>query len=148
MRRTVASRIAAVVLYSAIAIDLFTPFYFRIFFTDRDRLARSFAELPFRRTPGLRTLMEEVRRRTPPDARIALWVPMLEWGNGYAYAYYRASFLLAGRDVLPLIDDKSRPLPDSLSRAEYLVMWGGTPQLTGFERLWGDDRGSLWRRQR
>ncbi|HET7711514.1 MAG TPA: hypothetical protein VFL80_06255 [Thermoanaerobaculia bacterium] len=65
----------------------------------------------------------EVRRKTAPGDSIALAVPALHWEYGYSYAYYRASYLLAGREVLPLITPNDRFLPDNLSAADRVAAW-------------------------
>src|ERR1044071_4695327 len=88
--------------FVAIAAGAFQPLYVRMLFADTTRMRAAFEELPYRRLPGLRRLMLDAARTTPPGARIALFAPFNDWDGGYGYAFRRAPFLLAGRRVLPL----------------------------------------------
>jgi hypothetical protein len=45
------------------------------------------------------------------------------WDGGYSYAYFRASYFLAGREVLPLVAPDDRHLVGNFNRAEYLAIW-------------------------
>src|ERR1043165_4621870 len=97
--------ILAVAAFLAIAAGAFQPLYVRMLFADTTRMRAAFEELPYRRLPGLRRLMLDVARTTPPGARIALFAPFapsIDSDGGYGYAFRRAPFLLAGRRVLPM----------------------------------------------
>jgi len=64
-----------------------------------------------------------VGSRTSRGDSIAIAVPALQWEYGYAYAYYRASYVLAGREVLPLITPADRFLRQNLKEATYVAAW-------------------------
>ncbi len=73
--------------------------------------------------PDYPRFLEEVRSRTKNGDSIALADPTMRWDAGYSYAYYRASYFLAGREVLPLVAPNDRRLTANLNRAEYLAVW-------------------------
>ncbi len=125
----------------------FQPHYLKSLVGDQPS-RRFFIELPYRKTPGLRTFMSGVRERTRPGDRVALWVPYDEWEGGYSYAFLRASYLLSGRSVLPLIDRHDRALPDNILDADWVAVWHGEPPFPGFVVAWRDADGALWRRAR
>src|SRR5947208_17127379 len=102
-RLTRALALAAVV---AIAAGAFEPFYLRIFTIDRARFATVLTELPYRKLPGVREFLLEVRERTKEGDAIAIAAPLHRaprWEGGYDYLYARALYLLAGRRVVPVI---------------------------------------------
>ncbi|HEY6136192.1 MAG TPA: hypothetical protein VI670_00340 [Thermoanaerobaculia bacterium] len=141
--------ILAVAAFAAIAAGAFQPLYVRMLFADARPMHAAFDELPYRRLPGLRRLMLDVARMTPPGARIALYAPFNEWDGGYGYAFRRAPFLLAGRRVLPMLEPgRDRPTARYLGEAEYVVCWRGCPPLNGFRRSWGSADGELLVRAR
>src|SRR6266852_2692824 len=114
-------RLAAAVAFALIVIGGFQPFYLRIFAIDRAREGAAFAELPFRKMPGLKNFFEGVDAHTPPRTRIAIWVPFRQWQGGYGYAYYRASYLLPGKQVVPLLAlHEDRVTFSNLAQADYL----------------------------
>jgi hypothetical protein len=130
----------------AILAGGFRPYYVAIYADDLPRLSRYLTAFPFRQTPGLREFLEGVAERTPPGARIALWVPMDRWNDGYSYAYYRASYVLADRRVLPLLNERDERQPGSIAGASHVVTWGGAPAIDGFAPVWKHPSGILWRR--
>ena len=125
----------------------FEPFYLRIFALDRAALRQTYLELPYRKLPGFRTLLTESRKATPPGARVALWLPSGRWESGYEYGYYRSVYLLAGREVLPLLDDSSRFLPANLAAADYVICWHCRPPFNGFEDILQTPDGVLARKR-
>jgi hypothetical protein len=92
-------------------------------FLDRAKLQASFTAMPDGQWGEYRRFLEGVRARTKPGDRIAVAVPRMSWDDGYSYAYYRASYILAGREVIPLIYRTNAPIPANLQRAEYLAVW-------------------------
>jgi len=137
-------RLAAVVAFALILIGGFEPFYLRIFTIDRPLEGALFAELPFRKMPGLKSFLEGVDAHTPPRARIAIWVPFRQWEGGYGYAYYRASYLLPGKQVVPLLalhDDRADF--SNLAQADYVASFGEQLVPPGFESCWRDAHGVL-----
>lgn len=94
-------------------------------FIDRTPIQRSMSAFPDRGGwwPDYPRFLQEVRARTKRGDSIALLVPTMHWERGYSYAYYRASYFLAGREVLPLVVVSDRPVPGNLQRAQYLAVW-------------------------
>lgn len=94
-------------------------------FIDREPIHRSMTILPDRGgwAPEYPAFLDQVRAHTKPGDSIALLVPTMHWDRGYSYAYFRASYFLAGREVLPLVVENDRPVPENLRRAEYLAVW-------------------------
>ena len=133
----------------AIAAAAFEPFYLRIFFTDRARLAAALTELPYHKLPGMRRFMLDVRACTRDGDTIAIASTMRRaplWSGGYDYLYLRARYLLGGRTVVPLIGTDNRPQPQWLAKASYVAAYRCDPALPGFAavRRWPD--GVLLRR--
>jgi len=137
-------RFAAVVAFALILIGGFEPFYLRVFGIDRAREGAAFAELPFQKIRGLKSFLEGVDAHTPPRARIAIWVPFRQWEGGYGYAYYRASYLLPGKQVVPLLaPHEDRVVFSNLAKADYLASLGEPIVAPGFESCWQDEHGML-----
>ena len=124
-----------------LVIGGFEPYYVRIFTVDAARTRAAMTELPYRKLPGLRRLLVDVDRSTPRGAKIAIALPFRDWEGGYGYGYYRASFLLPGKQVVPLLP------PSNLRYADYVVVWHGRPDLDGFAPLWTTSDGTLLKRR-
>jgi hypothetical protein len=84
---------------------------------------------PDRGWNGYPQFLDSVRARTKRGDSIALVVPNAGWDRGYAYAYYRASYFLAGREVLPVLDRNDVAQPQNLARARYVATFGSRPTL-------------------
>jgi len=141
--------ILAVLAFIAIAAGAFQPMYLRMYNVDRSQMQASFEELPYRKLPGLRALMLEVRRRTPPDARIALWIPDHKWDGGYGYAFHRVPFLLPDKRVLPMVAlDRDEPTARYLSETDFIACWQPCPPVERFRSLWRSNDGELLVRAR
>jgi len=139
------------VIALAIAIGAFEPFYLRIFTLDRTRQAALLTELPYRKLPGLRQFLLDVRARTQKGAVIAMFAPLTrtrEWEGGYDYLYGRALYPLAGRRVVPLLDPENRFQPQNLAEADYVAAYHAGPQIEGFVEVWRGPSGVLLRRAR
>ncbi len=137
-------RFAAAVAFALILIGGLEPFYLRIFAIDRASQGAVFAELPFHKMRGLKSFLEGVDARTRRGARIALWVPYRQWEGGYGYAYYRASYLLPGKQVVPLLAlHEDRVAFSNLAQADYLASFGERIEAPGFESCWQDEHGML-----
>ena len=142
--RASAKRLAAAATLLLILIGGFEPFYLRVFTLDRAREESAFSALPFRKMPGLQTFLQGVDAHTPPNARIAIWLPFHQWEGGYGYAYYRASYLLPGKQVVPLLDQHADRLElDNLAQADYLASFDERIHAPGFESTWQDGHGML-----
>ena len=99
---------------------------------------------PDRRTPDYPAFLAEVARRTEPDQSIAVVVPMRHWNGGYSYAYYRASYFLAGRRVVPIVDENDRLHPERLQEADFIAVWR-VPEFAGPDVVWQGHGGTLFR---
>ena len=135
----------------AIAAGAFEPFYLRIFTLDRARLSASLIELPYRKLPGMRQFLLDVRARTQDGDAIAIAAPFhraASWEGGYDYIYERAHYLLAGRLVVPLIGAGDRPQPENMALAEYVAGYHCEPVALGFAVIWRSRDGVLLRRSR
>src|ERR1700688_5097444 len=82
-------------------------------FLNREGFHRAFTALPDRGWSEYPRFLEGVREHTKAGDRIAVIVPGMRWDDGYSYAYYRASYFLTGREVLPLIY-YDKPLRENL----------------------------------
>lgn len=125
---------------------MFEPFYFRIFGINRTRFSANVVSLPYRKLPGSRELMLDVRARTKPGDVIAIAAPLTKWDQGYSYLYTRALYPLTGRVVLPLLDEHDRPRLDNLARANVIAGYRCEPRVAGFAVVWRGQEGVLLRR--
>lgn len=111
----------AVIVIVALRLELR---YIQLPFLDRTLIAKAFEIRPDRLWPEYPRFLEGVRARTQNGDAVALIAPTLDWENGYSYAYYRASYFLAGREVLPVADSEGRLHPENFRRAKYAAVWG------------------------
>jgi hypothetical protein len=123
MRRRV-----AIVLFVALAVLSIDFDLFR-FALNPNVMHRVMSAYPDRGWSGYPQFLESVRARTKRGDSIALVVPNATWERGYSYAYYRATYFLAGREVLPVIDTHDVPQPENLARARYVATFGRRPTL-------------------
>jgi hypothetical protein len=86
--------------------------------------------------PDYAEFLAEVRNHTATGDSIALLVPARRGTTDYSYAYFRASYDLAGREVLPVISDGT-VLRENIARAGYVAVWHG--------RTAGMNRPVVWR---
>jgi hypothetical protein len=134
----------AIVLFVALAILSLDPIILRAAFGNHAKLSRLFTALPDRAWyPEFPAFLEEVRARTNPGDTIGVIVPAMEWGSGYSYAYYRSSYFLTGREVLPLVSRDDHPLPDNYRQAKYIAVWGRTVTDPTRHVIWAGHRGTL-----
>ncbi|HJQ41262.1 MAG TPA: hypothetical protein VKB93_29330 [Thermoanaerobaculia bacterium] len=139
--------VAALGAFLAIAIGSFEPFYLRIYGIDSTTLRANWTELPYRKVPGLRRMLVEVDRRTPKGARVLLATPHRAGEGGYRYAYARAQFLLAGRQLVPLLEPfTEKRVPLQLQSVDYIACWHECATPNGFQIIWKSDDGVLLRR--
>jgi hypothetical protein len=143
--------VAALTLAAWIAIGAgaFESFYVTVHFRDLEGLRAFWTEVPYRRLSGLRRMLVAVNERTKPGDRVLLFTPHHPWQNGYGYAFRRAQYVLAGRDVLPLLEhDRDAIDPRSLAEATHIACWRDCPPFVGFDVVWRSDDGMLLRRAR
>jgi hypothetical protein len=138
---------AAAAAWIAIGAGAFQQLYVAIHFTDTAALRTFWTEAPFRRIPGLRRMLLAAEARTQPGDRVLLWTPHRPWQGGYGYAFRRAQHVLAGRDVIPLIDrDSGAVVERNIDRATFIACSPGCPPIAGFDVIWRSEDGMLLRR--
>ena len=142
-------RILAIAAFAAILVGGVQTYYLRMYTVDRAAFGRALAVAQYRRMPGLRTFLMEVRERTDRGDVIALVVPATRWAEGYEYAYSRSIYHLVGRRVVPLVDRRDDSfLWRNLVEADYVAAWNVRPEFAGFELSWQGPNGVLLRRSR
>jgi hypothetical protein len=143
-------RVPAFLASALIAATLFEPFYLRIFTADRRQLSATLTELPYRKLPGLRLFLDQIRARTQRGEVIAIYAPFRRsptWDGGYDYIFERSLYRLAGRNVVPLIDVNNHPQPENLRQATFAAAYRSSPSFSGFAIVWNGRDGILLRRQ-
>jgi hypothetical protein len=113
-------------------------------FVDRTPYARAMAVFPDRQWPDYPRFLAGVREHTKPGDTIAVVVPAMGWDDGYSYAYYRASYFLTGREVLPLVTPENGRLPENFRAAKYVAAFGVTLRVPA-DVVWQGERGALLR---
>ncbi len=117
-------------------------------FIDRGWAARTMARYPDRRWLDYPLFLEGVREHTKPGDTIAVIVPAMNWDGGYSYAYYRASYFLTGREVLPLVTPENVRVQQNFRGAKYVAVFGVGLRIPA-DVVWLGGRGALLRlRQR
>ena len=116
-------RIAAFACLLAIVALRIEPQLLRLPFMDRTKLNRELAQSADGEWRQYPRFLEGVRQHTKPGEKIAILVPPSKWDDGYSYAYYRASYFLAGREVLPLVTEDDRPHPENVRAADAIAAW-------------------------
>jgi hypothetical protein len=95
-------------------------------------------------SPEMTDFFLGVRERTNRGDTITILLPPMPW-DSYTYPYYRASYLLAGRTVLPMITEKGEIRKLEIARANYLAIYGAPYEGAGV--IWRHGRGTLVRRR-
>lgn len=116
-------RIAALLCLLAIVALRIEPQLLRLPFQDRRALADGLRRYPDRGFGDYPRFLQGVREHTQGGDSITIMVPVMNWDGGYAYAYYRASYFLAGRQVLPLLTPDNRVHPENFDRARLVASW-------------------------
>lgn len=134
-------RTLAILALLAMAAGSFQPYYLRIWKQDWRALNAYLTELPYRKVPGLRRLLLEADSRTPPGTRILFAMPDSMSGEGYAYAFGRAQYLLGGKDLVPTFAKGTNDV-------DYILCWTLCTPSEGFTVIWTSDVGVLASRRR
>jgi hypothetical protein len=116
-------RIAAIVCMFAIVALRIEPQLLRLPFLDRTALKRGLEQYADGNWQQLPRFLEGVRAHTRNGDSIAVLVPVEKWDDGYSYVYYRSSYFLAGREVLPLVTDDDQSHPENFRAARYIAAW-------------------------
>ena len=90
--------------------------------------------------------LREVARRTRPGQKIAILGRFRRWDLDYSYRYYRATYILAGRPVIPLMSPDDKMHPERLRHADLIAAW--EMEVPGHQLLWRAHGGALYRRTR
>lgn len=90
--------------------------------------------------------LQEVRARTKEGDKIAVIIPAMKWDDGYSYAYYRSSYFLTGREVLPLLDPEDRPHMENFYNARYVIVWHRPTHPRMGRVVWEGEGGALVQR--
>jgi hypothetical protein len=131
---------------AAIVITRIEPQLLRFPFNNLAQLAPRFEHYADQTWWEYAQFIRGVREQTRPGDTVAVLVPVLGWEQGYSYAYYRASYFLAGREVLPLVDPLSRRHPENLQRAQYVAVWRTASPPPFRTVVWSGHGGMLVRR--
>jgi hypothetical protein len=137
-------RTLLVISLLALLVVCIKPRMLQIVFLDREASAREMNGSPDRLWPLYPRFLEGVRAHTQPGDTIAIIAPGMAWDNGYSYAYYRASYFLTGREVLPLVTPENEKLPQNFRAARYLAAFGMTVRMPA-EIVWQGEGGILLR---
>jgi len=105
------------------------------------------AAFPDRVWPDYPRFLEGVREHTQPGDTIAVIVPAMRWEAGYSYAFYRASYFLTGREVLPLMTPHDERLAENYRAAKYVAVFGVSLRAPA-DVVWHSGRGALLRLRR
>lgn len=137
-------RVLILVVFAAIVVTRVEPWLLEIPFRDRAPLARVMERSADGNWWQYADFIHGVRAHTQPGDTIAVIIPTASWDGGYSYAYYRASYVLSGRIVLPLVDPQDRQHPENLDAVSYVAVWRTrlTPRGTP---VWSGDGGTLTR---
>jgi len=140
-----ARRAFAALALAAVVATRIDPAYFDAFLADRAERARALVPYIDNRWPRFSRFIEGVRARTAPGDTIAIVTPPSEPREIYPPVYYRASYYLAGREVLPVIDPRSgEAIAANLRAARYVAAYGDAP--AEGELVWKGEGGALYRR--
>ena len=125
------SRTLSIALFSAIVLLAVDPPLLLLALEDRDARREALARRADP-SPELAAFLAGVRARTAKGDTVVLLLPVRDWER-YSRAYFRASYLLAGHTVMPVLDEQNAIIP---IRARYVAAW----------RVRYDDAGSVvWR---
>ena len=141
MRRILAAALLIALLALRVEVRLW-----KFPFGDRAVLAAYFRDQSDHHWAMYARFLREVHDRTPPKARVAFIVPTMSWDDGYSYAYYRASYFMVGREVLPLVWSDDSQHPENLRAAEYFGAWRVQLPPSKSKVVWQGEGGVLLRR--
>jgi hypothetical protein len=139
-------RVLLLAAFAAIVLTSLDPFLMKLPFVDRTPLARGFAGYADRQWGEFPRFLAGVAAHTRAGDAIAIVVPGMRWDYGYAYAFYRATYLLPGRQVVPLVDDRDRAYPERLRVAQYVAAWRTQLPPSHPPIVWSGQGGVLMRR--
>ncbi|HTS85344.1 MAG TPA: hypothetical protein VMG61_09575 [Usitatibacter sp.] len=138
-------RALAVLAMAAVVATRIEPSYFTLPFVDRAQLVHALVPPPDSAWPQYPRFLEGVRERTARGDSIAIVIPDAAPREMYPLAYYRASYFLSGREVLPVIEPRSgEAIASNLGAARFVAAFGDVP--AAGELVWKGEGGALYRR--
>lgn len=139
-------RALAAAALAAIVATRVEPVLLEMPFVDRSASALAYEQFPDRLWPQYPRFLEGIRAHTQPGDAIAIAVPAVDALETYPYAYYRASYFLTGREVVPLMDARSgESLAQNAALARYIAVFGDAPP-PSTDVVWRGEGGALYRR--
>lgn len=130
-----------------VIVDSISPFVLSLPFRDRTVIEKAIVRRTDRTWwPEYPRFLNDVRQQTREGDSIALVVPAPHWDFQYFYAYFRASYFLAGREVLPIVQPGDRLVPQNIARARYVASWRMPPAGRG-PIVWRSHEGLLVRQR-
>ena len=137
-------RALTIICLAAIVVLCVATRLLQLPFIDRRPASQAMAAYPDRQWPQYPRFLEGVRAHTKKGDTITLVVPAMGWDAGYSYAYYRASYFLAGREVLPLVTPENGRIPQNLRAAKYIAAFGVGLRVPA-DVVWQGEHGALLR---
>jgi hypothetical protein len=142
--------VAAIAFLTIVAIRI-EPQLLQLPFAGTRTLSAILSRWPETQMPGdwLRypRFLQQVEQRTQAGDTIAVIIPNMKWNDGYSYAYYRASYFLPGRRVLPLLDPDDRAHMENFYAANYVIVWHRPTHPRLGEVVWLGEGGVLLHRK-
>ena len=97
--------------------------------------------------PQYPLFLDGVRANTKNGDSIVIITPVKSWDPGYAYAFFRGSYFLAGRKVLPYVSYETVLHPENLRAAQYVAVYRTeAPPESPSSVVWRGKFGELLRR--
>ncbi len=142
-------RVLAILGLFAIVALRIEPQLLQMPFVSRRTLSAILYRWPETQMPGdwmrFPRFLQQVRERTREGDTIAVIIPNMKWDDGYSYAYYRASYFLTGRRVLPLLTSDDRAHMENFYAARYILVWHRPIHPRMGEVVWKGEGGVLLR---
>ena len=140
-RRRAAILCLCAIVISRIRIDfLWRPFFdFQAMRTEYSRWADWWPQYP--------PFLDEIRAHTHSGDSIIIITPAMSWNVGYAYAFFRGSYYLTGRSLLPYISYEKIVHPENVRAVQYVAVYRtSAPPGSGTNVLWRGKFGELLKR--
>jgi hypothetical protein len=97
--------------------------------------------------PQYPPFLEQVRAHTHSGDSIVIITPVPSWNLGYAYAFFRGSYYLTGRKVLPYISYPDVLHPENVRAVQYQAVYRSpAPPESGTTVVWRGKFGELLKR--
>ena len=97
--------------------------------------------------PQYPPFLDEVRAHTHSGDSIIIITPAMSWNVGYAYAFFRGSYYLTGRSLLPYISYEKTRHPENVRAVQYVAVYRtSAPPGSGTNVVWRGKFGELLKR--